>query len=663
VKIEPIGPVSGTSTQVTPAADTTYVLTASNQFGSTQAQVVLPVFQPPTIWFAPDDAEFGGGMDYLNLFNPDAPWTQAASHVTVFKIYTQILLDLPDEQLSSVLADLKRRHIAVAAELGMLTPYGCGRDIEGFSGEASVQAAQRVHDLGGSLQYIAFDEPLNGATLYDGPEACHWTPLQTAQNAAQTVAQIQALFPDVAFGDIEPVPGLANADSWLGLYEQWLDAWQSVAGKPLAFFHFDVDWGANWQPGVTALSRALAMRKIPIGHIYNGLGSNSDASWLSVAEQHAAEMETHANQVPEQVIFQSWEAFPKKLLPETDPGAFTYLIDWYFRARTRLTLSNINLDPASPAWTATLRSASGPVSNATLSLSAAPIAGDGRTHAYVLSGVVPAGTQYVVLGARVAIEQCIHTPLPAEFSLKDFTLDAGASGLVHLDFVNGLSSWGIWGSATLAQVQDNQFQAEVLPGQTLGLNSITLPFGAEGSPYTFTVNAAIPVGSRGNLCASPMFVNEEGQEINRASLVIVPATSSLGSVATDANGTVSVHPGAQTRPAQLWLDYAGAATEWPAAASLLVPSPSSSPAPLQITTSSLPDGTVGVAYGGQVTATGGMPSYLWASAEVPQGLLLGQGGLVTGTPTKAGTYRIPLSVIDNSEPSQVVDSSLLLVVH
>src|SRR5215472_11251787 len=35
--IDPIGAVTGTSTQVTPTADTNYVLTATNQYGSTQA--------------------------------------------------------------------------------------------------------------------------------------------------------------------------------------------------------------------------------------------------------------------------------------------------------------------------------------------------------------------------------------------------------------------------------------------------------------------------------------------------------------------------------------------------------------------------------------------------------------------------------------------------
>ncbi|HEX8781944.1 MAG TPA: hypothetical protein VF764_01130, partial [Steroidobacteraceae bacterium] len=114
MSVSNVGAVSGTSAQVTPSADATYVLTATNQYGSTQAQVTLPVFLPPTVWFAPDDSEFNGAADYLDLFTPNAAWPQAAAHVRVFKLYTQMILYLSDAQLSGIFADLKRRHIAMA---------------------------------------------------------------------------------------------------------------------------------------------------------------------------------------------------------------------------------------------------------------------------------------------------------------------------------------------------------------------------------------------------------------------------------------------------------------------------------------------------------------------------------------------------------------------
>ncbi len=62
--------------------------------------------------------------------------------------------------------------------------------------------------------------------------------------------------------------------------------------------------------------------------------------------------------------------------------------------------------------------------------------------------------------------------------------------------------------------------------------------------------------------------------------------------------------------------------------------------PLVITTTSLPDATEGMPYSFQLTATGGCPPYHWriASGALPPGLMLSDGGLISGTPTTAGRY-------------------------
>jgi hypothetical protein len=416
LSIDSIGTVNGTSTQVTPTADVTYTLTASNQYGSTQAQATLAVFPPPTTWFAPIGAttaipEVQGASDYFDLFSPTAAWANAASHVTVFKMYSQ-MLDLDDATLRNTFADLKRRHIALAIEWGPLEPDGgCGAGIEGFDGAAALHNAQRIRDLGGSLQYVAFDELFAGAALHSGGNPCHWTALKTAQNAAQHAAQIQSVFPDVVMGDIEPVPNIGGADTWLGDYEQWLDAWQSVTGKPFVFFHFDMNWSnVAWRPAASALTRALAARNIPVGHIYNGIGATSDAAWITAAEEHATDFEARTGLQPQQAIFQSWEPYPKHLLPETDPTSFTYLIDRYFRARTTLALT-----AGYTGGEGRLTSAAGALRGMPIALSAVPLSGIGQLSAYAATGSVPAGTQYLVFGVRVALEDCAADGLPAEF--------------------------------------------------------------------------------------------------------------------------------------------------------------------------------------------------------------------------------------------------------
>jgi hypothetical protein len=65
------------------------------------------------------------------------------------------------------------------------------------------------------------------------------------------------------------------------------------------------------------------------------------------------------------------------------------------------------------------------------------------------------------------------------------------------------------------------------------------------------------------------------------------------------------------------------------------------PTPLQITTTSLPNGTVGQWYSQQLAATGGEFPYQWCfggPGSFPPGLELSTNGLISGTPTTAGTY-------------------------
>lgn len=66
-----------------------------------------------------------------------------------------------------------------------------------------------------------------------------------------------------------------------------------------------------------------------------------------------------------------------------------------------------------------------------------------------------------------------------------------------------------------------------------------------------------------------------------------------------------------------------------------------------VTTTSLPNATVGEAYEAALTATGGMAPYTWkASSTLPAGLAIGAGGVLKGTPTTAGSYSISFVVKD-----------------
>jgi hypothetical protein len=81
-------------------------------------------------------------------------------------------------------------------------------------------------------------------------------------------------------------------------------------------------------------------------------------------------------------------------------------------------------------------------------------------------------------------------------------------------------------------------------------------------------------------------------------------------------------------------------------------------APLQISTTPMPAGTVGVPYSHDLAAQGGTPPYSWFVvdniSELPAGLTLGTAApgfnnVLTGTPTKAGTFTFPMQVQDSQD--------------
>jgi len=87
--------------------------------------------------------------------------------------------------------------------------------------------------------------------------------------------------------------------------------------------------------------------------------------------------------------------------------------------------------------------------------------------------------------------------------------------------------------------------------------------------------------------------------------------------------------------------------------------------PMTITTASLPNGTVKTLYTNQtLKALGGKGTLTWAvaSGALPPGMRLSSGGLVSGTPTAAGTYTFTVRVSDTSVPKNVATRTLTLTV-
>jgi hypothetical protein len=84
----------------------------------------------------------------------------------------------------------------------------------------------------------------------------------------------------------------------------------------------------------------------------------------------------------------------------------------------------------------------------------------------------------------------------------------------------------------------------------------------------------------------------------------------------------------------------------------------------RIITTTLPDGTAGVAYSQGLAAAGGQPPYTWTlapgSAPLPSGLTISSAGVVQGTPDTPGTYTFIVRMTDAG--ARTVDSPVTVII-
>lgn len=319
-------------------------------FTATPTPTQTPIVKPPDLthhplyWFAPlpplpivEGRPFTGSDDFMQLFEPDAPWQNTSSQIQVFKLYGEWVSNHPgDSLLKKAVTDLDRRGLAIAIETGPLDPEsGCGNGIEGFATiQSGLQMARAIQSAGGTLHFIALDEPYFFGHFYDGPNACHWTAEKIAGDVDQFIKAVKEIFPEVIVGDTEPLAGPAGAKE----YKDWLDVFYKVNGYHLAFIHMDIDWSRpKWVQEVKAIQDHGKQIGVPVGIIYNGNAfDKTDEAFLSATGERVKKLELEAGVQPDQVLFQSWNDKPDRVLPETEPYTFTGFINSYFTDKSSL---------------------------------------------------------------------------------------------------------------------------------------------------------------------------------------------------------------------------------------------------------------------------------------------------------------------------------------
>ena len=123
----------------------------------------------------------------------------------------------PGGERSEATKDFDRRRDRAAPGFASVRP-----GVEGFAGGEGLLTASRIKAAGGTLRYVAFDEPFFYGSLYTGPNACDWDVHRVADAVAAYIRGIRTVFPHVRFGDTEPLTTGAQIEQ----YKEWIDAYR-----------------------------------------------------------------------------------------------------------------------------------------------------------------------------------------------------------------------------------------------------------------------------------------------------------------------------------------------------------------------------------------------------------------------------------------------------
>ena len=283
----------------------------------------------------------------MEMFSPEAPWKEVAAHTQVFKLYAAYVNHTSQSQIDTVVADLNRRHIAIAIEVGVMdvgtakTNPPCGGEgvVEGYGVPAMAANVSKMIKLaGGRIRYLVMDEPVFYGHYYDGPHACHSTIGEVLNLVTPTLEVFMQEFPDIVIGEVEPT-SIAHREGWRVDLRDWTTGIIGVLRRPLAFIQLDIPWASKAQgmepeDALAFYRYAQELRSLSllegIGIIHDGTPiDTTDASWVADARRHVQLLEGQYGLRPDQDIFQSWMANPTLALPESNPDTLTGLALWY----------------------------------------------------------------------------------------------------------------------------------------------------------------------------------------------------------------------------------------------------------------------------------------------------------------------------------------------
>lgn len=514
-----------------------------------------------------------GSVDYFELFATESRWPTARGRIDAFKIHAwQLRHFIDDAELRAIIEWLDANRIPLMFETEPLPPPDPAEcdHTESFEGPYDLEMAQRIADLGGTIDVVAVEEPFHFAHLLEGPGACRYPVERVVDEVIDYVDQMRSIFPGVPVGSIEPIwqrPATGPDDLAL-----WLDTYEERAGEPFAFLHVDPDWSRpDWAETARDIEDMADGRGVPFGVLYNGGGETDGAAWLAATMDRVSRYEVEIGGTPDHVAFQSWFDQPDRVLPEDDLAAFTSIVNRWFGTRTDLDVP-ADGDPAGPTVELT-DGAGDPLAGQDVEVVLRPLSGAAQTHA--VTGTVPEGADTAVVAIRVHVEDAANGDTDVRLGRVRYgDGDADTNRVTNPDFAAGLAGWGAYGSPLgTVTVEGSPAQLRLRADETEIIMIDSDPFPVTpGSPYRFEADLGVPEASIGTATVAVVFLG--ASEVARHSIPFEPFPEELPAVRTDPAGR-AVLPTSTLSPGRYRLDarYAGDLDHWPATAATTIEVP------------------------------------------------------------------------------------------
>jgi hypothetical protein len=470
----------------------------------------------------------------------------------VFKIYPGFARHASDADLGRVIAGLADRHIPLALEGDILIRTSrCELGLR--KGQGIIPVVARLKRLGGDLRYIAMNGPLVSGHTNTKPPSCHASIKDVAADAADTIRALRKIYPNLAFGDIEPVGHAPNYPDWRELPE-WFAAFKAATGMPLAFIHTDITWGLPWRDDLQVVARLAHQAGVPFGVILNGDGHElSDAAYAHSVQLHEEQVAALPEVKVDYVVFQSWSAYPKRIMPESDPSSMTGIVLDYLRPPTRL----VFVDPAR----------AGQVEARLTDVAGKPLGGveiiaemfDPRQEASLvpqsIAGTVPQGAREALFAVRLQTERAFPKEA-SHLSIAAFQYAEDNSPAFHWNLQTWAAKYPAVTSGTL--VGDVPvLRISGAPGQGIVLNGPRFPV-SPNEPFQAGFDWQVDPGSAQAGYAALIFFGADGIEFHRVLHDMIATWRPLERVVTNAEGLVTVlRPRSLPQDGMFRLRYAG----------------------------------------------------------------------------------------------------------